>query len=126
MKLLEAAEELTGLYITRPLQQRRQVLLGLAGQPSGLECDEDALFVRAIQAEDPKRQLEILAGAEDKESPRWNKAQADALFALEQYETAANHYQKSPQTQEIFSRLEICSRELGDYKQAYEYACKQR
>ena len=27
---------------------------------------------------------------------------------------------------EIFEKLEVCYRELGDYKQAYEYACKQR
>ena len=126
VKLLETAEGISGLYITRPLRRQRRILLGLAGQPANLECDEDALFVRATQAEDPQRQLEILAGAEDRESPRWNRAQADALFALAQYETAANHYQKAPQTPEIFARLEICYRELGDFKRAYEYACKQR
>jgi hypothetical protein len=104
---------------------------GFVSTPQGTrpippEVWQTALGWARLSAASVTGQLEILAGAENRESPRWNRAQADALFALAQYETAANHYQKAPQTPEIFARLEICYRELGDFKRAYEYACKQR
>ena len=126
VKLLEQADSFSGLYITRPLRRTRRILLGLAGQSAELECDEDALLVRAKEAPTPQRQLEILSACEDKGSPRWNRQQGDALFALGRYEEAAACYQHAQQTAEVFARLEVCFRELGDYKQAYEYACKQR
>jgi len=126
LKLLETADTFAGLYITRQLRRSRRILLGLAGGEAALECDEDALFVRAMEASTPQRQLEILAASEDGESPRWNWLRGEALFALSRYEEAAVCYQKADQTPAAFARLEVCFRELGDYKQAYEYACKQR
>lgn len=125
-KLLHRALDMDGLYITSELRHRCTVLLALTGKPVSVECDEEALLARADQAPDPHRALEILAAAEDKASPRWNYRQAQALFALGKYEQAAAHYEKAPQSQQVYARLEICFRELGDYRQAYEYACKQR
>lgn len=124
--LLRRALDRDGLYITRELRRRCRVLLGLAGEEERLEADEDALLVRAAQAGTPRRALEILSASEDRESPKWNLLQAHALFDLGRYEEAAACYRKAPQTQEVFGKLEICYRELGDYKLAYEYACKQR
>lgn len=126
VKLLRQAEKMEGIYITQPLRHRARVLLGMVGEPVSIACDEDALLVRARQAEDPMRQLEILGAAEDKSSQLWNLMQARALFSLKRYSQAAAHFQKAPQTMEVLQSLEICCRELGDYKQAYEYACKQR
>ena len=126
VKLLEQADAFSGLYITRQLRRSRRILLGLAGEKAELECDEEALLVRAKEAPTPRRQLEILAACDDRESPRWNWLRAEALFALARYEEAAACYRKADQTPATFARLEVCFRELGDYKQAYEYACKQR
>lgn len=126
VKLLYAALKLDGLYITADLRYRCRVLLGMAGEDSNLESDEDGLLVRARQCRDPRRRLEILGAAEDKTRKTWNLLQAEALFELKHYEQAAASYLLAPQTQEVYGRLEICYRELGDYKQAYEYACKQR
>ena len=126
VKLLETADNISGLYITRPLRRSRQILLGLAGQPVGLDSDDDALLVQAAEATTPLRKLEILGACGAKDSSRWNLLQAEALFAMQRYADAITCYQKAEQNATVFARLEVCFRELGDYKQAYEYACKQR
>lgn len=126
VKLLYRALELDGLYITADLRYRCRVLLGLAGENIRLECDSDALLVRARQCTDPKRRLEILAASDEKDGEDWNRLQADALFTLKRYEEAAAAYGLAQQDIDTFSKLEVCYRELGDYKRAYEYACKQR
>ena len=126
VKLLYRALELDGVYITGELRYRCRVLLGLAGENTVLECDEDALLVRAMQAQDPQRKAEILAAAEDKSGTKWNELQAEALFALGQYAQAADCYLLAPQNRAIYNRLEVCYRELGNYQKAYEYACMQR
>ncbi len=126
VKLLYRALELDGVYITGELRYRCRVLLGLGGENTTLECDEDPLLVRAMQAQDPLRKIEILKASEDKSSVRWNELQAEALFALGRYADAADCYRLAPQNRETYSRLEVCYRELGDYQNAYAYACKQR
>lgn len=126
VKLLYRALELDGVYITGELRYRCRVLLGLAGENIALECDEEALLVRAMQAQDPMRKAEILAAAEGKSGAKWNELQAEALFALGQYAQAADCYLLAPQNPETYNRLEVCYRELGNYQKAYEYACKQR
>ena len=125
VKLLHQAGEIRGLYITDALERSRQLLLGMAGETAALN-EEDALLILARQAENPVRVLEILQGVENQSTPQWNLLKAEALFSLQQYETAASCYEKAQQTQQVFARLEECYRELGDYKRAYEYACKQK
>ena len=124
-KLLRQAGELRGIYITEELERSRQLLLGMAGEPAKLD-EEDALLILARQAENTDRCLEILQAVENKNTPQWSFLRAEALFSVGQYEAAAVCYEKAGQTQEIYARLEACYRELGDYKRAYEYACKQK
>ncbi len=126
IKLLYEALELNGLYITKELRCRCRVMLAMAGENISLEADDDALLARAQQCDDPARRLEILAAAEHRERPEWILLQAGALFDTKQYgEAAALYCQVSP-SRDVFEKLEICYRELCDYKRAYEYACKQR
>ncbi len=126
IKLLYEALELNGLYITKQLRYRCRVMLAMAGEQISLESDEEGLLARAQQCHDPIRRLEILAAAEERENPRWLLLQAQALFDTKRYEEAAGLYSCVPPCREVYEKLEICYRELGDYKQAYEYACKQR
>ena len=126
VKLLYRALELEGLYITADLRYRCRVLMVSAGENIPLEWDTDALLARARQCADPKRRLEILGAFDDQKSETWNLLQADALFALKRYAEAAAAYCLAKQDAAVYGKLEICYRELGDYKQAYEYACKQR
>ena len=124
-KLLHQAGEIRGIYITADLERSRQLLLGMAGENAELN-EEDALLILARQAESPMRTLDILQAVEEKDTVPWNLLRAEALFSLQQYEAAAACYEKAGQTQANFARLEACYRELGDYKRAYEYACKQK
>lgn len=126
VKLLRRAMEMDGLYITSQLRYRCRVLLALSGEPVLLEADEDALLARARQCADPARRIEILAAADDKKRPQWLQIQAEALFDGKRYGEAAEIYGQVEPNREIYEKLEICYRELGDYKRAYEYACKQR
>lgn len=124
--LLTRAGDMEGLYITRQLRRENRLLLALAGGDVQVEGVDEALHLLAKQAPDPRRQLEILAAAEDKTSAQWNWAQGQALFALKQYGPARDCYEKAGQTREVLQRLEICCRELKDYENAYRYACLQR
>ena len=124
-KLLQQAGGIQGIYITDALDRSRQLLLGMAGENAELK-EEDALLILARQAKDPHRCLEILQAVEEKDTTQWNLLRAEALFSLQQYEAAASCYEKAEQTRDVYARLETCYRELGDYKKAYEYACKQK
>ena len=124
--LLERALELPGLYITKPLRQRARVLLTLAGGRGNPDNEDTALLALAMEAEDPRRQKEILSAAEDREKPRRCRLMARAEMELGDYEAALAHLDKCPEDREVWRAREICCRELGDFKGAYEMACKLR
>ena len=124
--LLRQALALEGLYLTDHLRRSFLILLGQAGEPVCLPPEDDALLVLAEQADTPTRRLALLAAAEDHTAPQWNYLQAEAEFSLGRYADAAEHYAHCEQTQDVLARQEVCYRELGDFKQAYEYACRQR
>lgn len=127
LALLEKAGALEeGIYITRPLLRERQLLLAAAGEAVDLSGEDHVLLLRAQQAADPQRQLELLAAVENKAPSQWNYLQAEGEFALGQYEKALSHYEKTEPSEKVWQRMEVCCRELGDYKRAYEYACRQR
>lgn len=54
--------------------------------------------------------------------------QCDALLALKQYSRACPLLLDLEHSQDraVYSRLELCYREQGDFQKAYYYACKQR
>ncbi len=51
---------------------------------------------------------------------------AEAFFAKGDFENALKYYKRLPEEKQVFSKMEICCRELQDFKQAYHYACQQR
>ncbi len=112
-------------YATRELKQRRLLLLSQVSQePVQLLEDDRPLLCRAqnaLKEGNTARCVALLEACEDHESPRWHYLRAEAAFALEDYAQAVLHY-----PQDCYAKLEVCYRNLGDYKMAYEYACKQR
>ena len=124
--LLHQALALEGLYITARERRECLLLLGQTGERVTLPEEDAVLLLRAAQADSPHRQLELLAAAEDRNTPRWNYLQAQAQFALGRYTEAAAHYALTDQTPEVLARQEDCCRELEDFKGAYEFACKRR
>lgn len=130
--LLEATET-EGLYCAQDLERRRLLLLGtLRGQqvsdrlPS---LDEELLLraTEALDAGDAVRAAQLLDAAEDQGVPRWNFLRGQAYLRQKQYQEAAACLQKAEgEFPQAVASLEVCFRELGDYKMAYEYAKKQR
>ena len=127
LELLDAAEQTmkTTCYATRELEQRRLILLAqVSKDPIDLPADDRPLLIRAkaaLASGDGKRCAALLEVCEDRGSPQWHYLRAEAAFALGDYALAAEHYPEN-----CYGRLEECYRNLGDYKKAYEYACKQR
>ena len=126
-ELLEEAELAIGstCYGTEELERRRLLLLAQVSQaPVNLPADDSALLYRAklaLQSGDAGRCMALLEACEERESKNWRYWRAEAAFVLGNYALAAEYYPEG-----CYARLEACYRNLGDYKMAYEYACKQR
>lgn len=74
------------------------------------------------------RAADLLSAAEDRGNPEWNLLQGRALLLQQQYALAKDYLEKAEETfpEQCYSLLETCFRELGDFRKAYAYACKQR
>jgi transcriptional regulator with XRE-family HTH domain len=136
--LLEQAEEAGRdcIYYTFPLERERLLLLSQADPEQTsqivkeLPMDDRELLLRAqVSLEtDPVRAGQYLDAAQDQASDQWHLLRAEVCFAEKDYAGATIHYHRAEAAfpRSVHSKLEICYRELGDFKKAYEYACKQR
>lgn len=103
-------------------------LLEVAKQLPSL--DEELLLraEAALTAGNTDRAAALLEAAEERNSPKWNLLRGRVLVTQQCYEQAVGHLKQAetyePKT--CWTLLETCFRELGDFRQAYEYACKQR
>lgn len=136
-KYLYARQLLEETDVIPELERKKQLLLGripsadlqnIVGQLPSL--DEELLLraEAALEQKQTDRAANCLAAAENRETPRWNLLQGRVLLLKRQYAPAADCLQKA---EEVFPKvcwplLEHCFRELGDFKRAYEYACKQK
>lgn len=121
---------------TRHLERERLVLLAKAGGDPGqlsalLPSLDGELLIRAEAAlarKDGLRAGALLDGAEDRTSDRWNLLRGEAYWAMGQYAAAAACYHRAEARfpEETAPLLERYYREQGDYKRAYEYACRQK
>lgn len=118
------------------LERRRLLLLGRISD-SGLPeiCKElpeleEELYLRARAALEEKnwnRGIALLEAMKSQEEPGWHLLRGQLLLGLENYAGAAESLVKAePFFPQAIPMLERCYRELGDYKQAYLYACMQR
>ena len=126
-ELLDEAEAALAqtCYKTPELEQRRLLLLAqIAPDEVELPADDRPLLIRAqnaLKEGNGEKCVALLEACEEKQSTKWRYLRAEAAFILEDYAQAAEYYPP-----EEYGRLEECYRNLGDYKKAYEYACKQR
>lgn len=117
---------------------RRRLLLSarLPGADPVLLCsslpswDEEVLLRArgALEAGQPECCLHLLHGADDQNTPYWNLLMGRCTMALGDYSRAAEHLHRAEDLlpKDVLPLLEQCYRELGNYKMAYEYACKQK
>lgn len=122
------------VYCDEELERRRLLLLGrIRGQAV---CDrlpslDEELLLRAeevLASGGVKRAAQLLDAAEDQDSPRWCFLRGECYLVKKEFAAAARcfHSAEAAFPKETAARLETCYRELGDYKRAYEYACKQK
>lgn len=136
-KLLEqaGAAGLATPYFTPALERERLLLLAEVSPAPAAEAalprDDRELLLRAEAAlarKDFSGCATYLEAAWDYESPRWHLLRGEADFGQARYAAAAEHFLEAEVVypKETIQRLEACYRELGDFKRAYEYACKRR
>lgn len=135
--ILEEMGPLQEGYCAAELERKRLLLLASARPQLRREIcrclpsiDEE-LLLRARDALDRgefDRCTGFLDAAQDKETAQWNFLRGELYLVKEAYALAAACYHKAETAypEKCAPRLERCYKELGDFKQAYFYACKQR
>lgn len=131
--LLEKAEAKT-VYCSEALERRRLLLLGrLPGHAVShqLPSLDGELLLRAkeaMAAGDPQRAARLLDAAEDQRAPSWCMLRGEVYITNMDYQNATRcfHGAEEAYPLETAQKLELCYRELEDYKRAYEYACRQK
>ena len=93
-------------------------------------CVDEALLLKAeaALATAPERAAALLDAMDGREFPRWKLLRGKAAMAAGQYAAALPllHGAEVEGFREVAPALEVCYRELGDFRMAYEYACRQR
>ncbi len=118
-------------YYTRELDRERICLAFLIEPETAPELETQLLrdeigalrAKAALERGEPESAIRILA-AESGEMADFLRA--EGYFALRDYENALKYYKRLSEEKQDFSKMEICCRELQDFKQAYHYACLQR
>jgi len=136
-ELMDTLEIREDDYCAADLNRRRLLLLARANpQRLGEICQslpslDEELQIRsrdALQRGDLSRAGALLDSAENQDTAQWNLLRGQVYLAETSWENAAVFLLKAegelPQL--TIPLLEQCYRELGDFKQAYFYACKQK
>lgn len=137
MLLEQAGEDGAKTPYYQPAMERQRLLLLSQAEGSAAElakqlpADDRELLLRARDALDNGNGIRAgayLDAAQDQMDAQWQLLRGEAWFIQGEYARAAECFRW---TEAVFprwaaARLEACYRELGDFKLAYEYACKQR
>lgn len=132
-ELLDRAD-LETAYCGEALKRRRLLLLGaIPGRTVAdrLPSLDEELLLRAREAlaeGKAERAAALLDAAEDQTAPDWNLLRGRLFGGKKRFREAARclHLAEAAYPKETAPLLEECYRELGDFKRAYEYACKRR
>lgn len=103
------------------------LLMARCGMETVLPDDDGALLLRAERAladGNPEGAIRYLEAADHRDVPQWHCLRGECAFDVGDYQTAADHFHHAEASYPLNERLEICYRELGDFKMAYYYAKK--
>ena len=134
--LLEELGTLEDGYCAEDLERRRLLLLArLKPQQAEDICGklpslDEELMLRAkaaLNREDLDRCGGLLEAVEDRDE-NWNFLRGQVYLAKKDYERALRCFREAEEAYQdsVCPLMELCARELGDFKLAYEYACKQK
>lgn len=119
-------------YCTAELEnQRLRLLAQVPGTRVQLPVPDTELLIHAgaaVTDGDWDRARSLLEAVRDKDHPRWNLLRGEIYWQERAFIAAKACYHAAEERypRETAHRLEQCYRELGDFRRAYEYACKQR
>lgn len=107
------------------LERKAMLLRFLCGCSTALP-EDDTLLLRAegALADGRSADAERYLLALDDRDERWNYLMGESLFSRGAYKKAAEHFHRCEDAMDVRGRLEVCYRELEDYKLAYYYAKK--
>lgn len=113
-------------YFTQAQQRQWKLLYARAGGPLTLTGEDEALLLRARAAlEDGDVGFAVrLLEAVEQRNEEWNYLRGEAHFGCREYPDAARCYHNGENKYPADGRLEVCYREMEDYKMAYFYAKK--
>ena len=106
-------------------ERELRLLMARSGLETTLVSDDDSLLLRARRALEegrPADAVRYLEAAEGQDTPTWHHLRGEAEFARKNWRQAADHFHRAEAQFDLRSRLEVCYRELEDYKMAYFYA----
>lgn len=123
-------------HVTDPWLRREKLLLRarIPGADRIQICRElpsldEELLLRAeaaLEAGNSERCRCLLDAVEDQAHFRRNLLLGRVYMEGQQWDRAAACLERAGEDTAVFAMLEVCFRELGDYKRAYEYACRQK
>ena len=127
LQLLDRLEGLTSPLFGPELRRKAAILQCRCGKPTQIP-EDDALLLRARHAlADGRREdaVRYLLARDDRDG-EWAYLMGECAFLTGDYADAREHYLRCRETPQVCARLEVCCRELGDYRMAYYYAKKQQ
>ena len=121
-------------YLSEELQRRKLLLLGkIPGQNpvSRLPSMDDELLLRAEHALNEGnliRATHLLEAMDQQNTPQWHLLRGRVFLKQNRWKPASEHLHTAEAAfpGEVIPLLETCYRESGNFRKAYEYACKQR
>lgn len=134
LELLETTQ-IDSVYCAEALNRQRLLLLGRIGVSQRVCCqlpslDEELMLrsAEAIRQGDSRHAAHLLEAMQRRDSPKWMLLRGEVYLAEGAFQNAAQCFRRAEDAfpEEAVPRLEHCYRELGDYKLAYQYACKQK
>ena len=134
--LEQAAESGAKTPYYTPALERQRLLLCYQARPEDASVlaeqlpeniMETLLRAESFLPDQPEKCIAVLDGAPSQHW-RWHYLKGQACRLLKNYSAAAEHYEKAqPHMEEkVWAYLEECYREMGDFQQAYRYACLQK
>lgn len=119
-------------YLEEEITLQKQLLLAQADPGQAQLPDRDGEWLlrarHALAREELTRAAAFLDAMNVQDTPDWFLLRGEIALRAGAFASAAEllHRAENAYPQETAGLLEACYRELGDYKQAYFYACKQR
>lgn len=129
-ELLDQAESGAGMYDCYALQVYRLFLQARAGNRQAAKAlgqvTDELLLLRAesLAPEQAAKALDAVVSRDE----MWYYRRGRAALEMGQYPQAAEYLHRAEKAMEetCAPLLEVCYREMGDYKMAYAYACRQK